>query len=171
MKEKVYEFLEQLKIPYQKFEHPAVFTCRQANLYKSDLDFLDVKNLFLCNKSKSNYYLVILPAEKKTNLKGLQEHLNETRLSFASETDLQTKLGVTAGAVSLFSIINAEQGTVEVLIDNQIIQAKNVGFHSVGFHPNINTETLIFNSSHIPQILNHTKSKWQVLHWEEGINC
>ena len=84
--------------------------------------------------------------------------INETRLSFADENELQQKLGVKRGAVSLLNIINGVDDNIKVLLDKEIFLSKNVGFH-----PNVNTETLIFGSENIKKLLDDFKVKYQIV--------
>ena len=158
MKEKAYAILEELKIPYEKFEHPPLFTCEDAKKHRPNCDFLDVKNLFVRNKNKSNLYLVVIPADKRADLQAIRELLQETKLCFAESELLAEKLKVTQGAVSILCVANLDNSDVTVLIDSQILEAKKVGFH-----PSINTETLVFATSAIPIILNHAKVNWKII--------
>ena len=158
MKEKAYKLLEKLGIEYKKFEHPALFTCEDAKKHRPNCDFLDVKNLFIGNKNKSNLYLVIVPADKRADLKSLQERLGETKLSFADNNLLSERLKVTQGAVSILCVANLDNPNIFVLIDGEVMKSKQVGFH-----PSVNTETLVFDTSAVPSILDHAKVKWQIV--------
>jgi len=158
MKESAYKLLETLEIVYKKFEHPPMFTCEDAKLHRVDCEFIDIKNLFVRNKDKSNLYLFTLPADVRADLKQLQARLGETRLCFADADMLMEKLKVSPGSVSLLNIANLDKPDITVLIDKKIMDSEYIGCH-----PNINTETVVFHCEYIPKILNHVKVKWQII--------
>ena len=150
MQNEVYKLLKQLNIEYIKIQHPPLFTCEDSKKYNLKFDAMVCKTLFLRNSNKSQYYIVILPIEKKIDLKQLQILLGETRLSFSDEENLKEKLGVKSGAVSIFNVINIKENDIVFILDKEILEHK-----SVGFSPNINTETVIFNSVEINKILEY----------------
>ena len=156
MKEKSYALLEKLGVEYKKIEHPPLLTCEDGKLHRAIGDELQVKNLFLQNKNKSNFYLVVLPADKRADLNQIREALMESKLSFAGEAEMESKLRVTRGAVSLLNIASVEKPEVTVIVDNEIFKSEKAGFH-----PSINTETLVFETKEIPKILNFVKAEWK----------
>jgi len=158
MEERVYELFNKLNITYEKVEHPSLFTCADHEKYGVHIGGLECKNLFLRNRNKSNYYLVSLPAEKRTDLKELQEKLQETKLSFGSEEDLMEKLNIKTGAVSLLNIIGVEATEVTFIIDDSLLKSEKVGFH-----PNVNTATLVFSPSEISRILDYYQVKYKFI--------
>jgi Uncharacterized conserved protein len=150
VEEKVYEIFKLLNIEYEKINHPALVTCEDIEKYKVKIDGVDCKNLFIRNKDKSKYYLVCLPVGKRANLKELEEKLNETRLSFGNEEMLYEKLKITKGSVSLLNIIEVEKTDVKFIIDQSLI-----GVKKVGFHPNVNTATILFPATGIDKIMQY----------------
>ena len=135
MKE-IKQYLKELNIGFKTFSHPPLYTCEQAQIYNKDIRGIHCKNLFLKNKKTTNYYLIIIPADEKLNLKEFESLLNE-KLTFANEKELKNILNLTAGAVSPFGLINDKDNKTILIIKKQIW---NSDF--VSFHPNINTETL-----------------------------
>ncbi len=127
--------LDSLGIPYTVHSHPPVFTCEE--LAKYSIPGLSCKNLFLRDQKKRRYFLVILPAAKKTDLVKLGESLGERKLSFVNPETLKEKLGVEPGAVSPFGLLNNSQGDVELWIDREVMEAP-----VLHFHPNRNTASL-----------------------------
>jgi len=157
MKQNAYNLLNELKIKYDKVEHPAIFTCEEGREYRAGLDVTFAKNLFIHDKKKIQYYLVILPSYKQADLYRLRDILESpTRISFGSEEDLMEKLGATKGSVSLLNLSNVEKPDVIVVIDNEFLSKP-----TIGFHPNVNTETVMFSSSEIPKILEHKGAEWK----------
>lgn len=150
MENEVYRLLDKLNIEYTKVEHPPLFTCEDNEKYNIKFDAIVCKNLFIRNSNKSQYYLVALPLEKRVDLKLLQMLLGEKRLSFGNENVLEEKLGIKSGAVSIFNIINLRDKDIILVLDEDILR-----YEKVGFHPNINTATVIFNPKEITKILEH----------------
>jgi len=134
---KVLEVLDGLGIEYTRREHPPVFTVEQAEKHWTDIDGAHCKNLFLRNKKGNRHYLVILLSRKQADLHGLNEKLNEDRLSFGSPDRLKKYLGLEPGSVSPFGLINDVQKEVIVIVDQDLRQEARVNFH-----PNVNTSTV-----------------------------
>ncbi|MFA6422175.1 MAG: prolyl-tRNA synthetase associated domain-containing protein [Candidatus Buchananbacteria bacterium] len=149
----IYQILNDLEIEYQKIDHPAVFTVEEAKKYDTP-GVGHCKNLFLRNKKGDKHYLFVLPSEKRVDFKKLSETLNEDRLSFASDERLQKYLGLTAGSVSPFGIINDENNEVVVVLDQELFNEEKLGFH-----PNINTATLIINSDDLKKFIDKIGNK------------
>lgn len=132
----VESFLQQHQIPYVRHDHPAVFTCEEAEEHCAHIPGLSCKNLFLKDKKGRRYFLLIMPAAKRTDLKAFGEIVGD-RLSFASPDTLREKLGVQPGSVSPFALLNDTDKIVEVYCDREVWEAD-----ITGFHPNDNTATL-----------------------------
>ncbi len=113
--QRVYDFLAGLGIPYDRHEHPPVFTVEQAELHWAGISGAHCKNLFLRNKKGNHHYLVILLGSKKADLRRVEQELGEDRLSFASPERLLRCLGLEAGAVSPFGLINDPNKEVKVV--------------------------------------------------------
>lgn len=134
---KVLETLESLGIRWERFEHPPVFTLEESSRYWKDRGGAHCKNLFIRNYRGHRHYLVIVRGDKKVDLKQLNLSLAEDRLSFASAERLQKFLGLTAGAVSPFGLINDRQKEVRVVVDRDLLAETELNFH-----PNVNTATI-----------------------------
>jgi Ala-tRNA(Pro) deacylase len=134
----VYDALESLGIPFQRFEHPPVFTSEEADVHWRGLPGVRCKNLFLRNKKGDHHYLVVLEISKKADLKQIVKLVNDDRLSFGSPERLMTELGLTPGSVSPFGLLNDADGSVVVLIDEDLR-----GAEGLIFHPNINTASVV----------------------------
>ena len=133
----IYEVLQELDIKYVKHDHPAFFTCEDADKYHIDINGAHVKNLFLRNRSGNTHYLVVIPSEKKVDINYLRKQLEESKLGFASPERLMKHLGLTPGSVSIFGLINNEDKKVKVIIDEDLWKEE-----IICPHPNINTSTL-----------------------------
>lgn len=143
----IYEILRDIGITFEKYEHPAVFTVKEADKYDRS-DGAHSKNLFLRNKKGNTHYLVVLEASKRINLKELEALLSETGLSFASPERLMKYLGLTPGSVSPFGLVNDTNKEVKVIVDNDLLKSKKQGFH-----PNTNTSTLVISTNDFKRFL------------------
>src|SRR5450756_1509316 len=112
----VYAALDALGIPYERHEHPAVFTSEEAALHWGPIQGTQCKNLFLRNKKGDRHYLVVLEISKRADLKEIVKLVGDDRLSFGSPERLMAELGLTPGSVSPFGLINDPDGSVRVLI-------------------------------------------------------
>jgi Ala-tRNA(Pro) deacylase len=144
----IYTILRNLGIEYKEHKHPPVFTVEEAERHSTDIPGGRSKNLFLRNKKSSKYFLVIADTATKIDFEIVAALIGESSVGLASAERLERVLGVKSGAVSPFSIINDDIKQVRVLVDNQLFQ-----FKELGFHPNVNTETLIINASDFRKFL------------------
>lgn len=135
--QKIYDTLNQLNIPYQEHNHPAVFTSAEAAKYYDTIPGAHVKNLFLRNRKGDKHYLAVVLDDKHVNLKQLEQRLNEKQLSFGSAERLQRFLNVTPGSVSALGLVFDTQHEVCVLLDHDCMR-----YDSINLHPNNNTKTL-----------------------------
>lgn len=151
-------FLQSHDIAYILHEHPAVFTCEEAEKYCSHISGLACKNLFLKSKKNDRYFLVILPAKKRADMKRICELVQEKGITFASPDLLLEKLGVEPGSVSIFSLLNDQGKNVEVYIDQDVHSAK-----SLTFHPNRNTASIELTGPMFHHFLEKIENKIQVI--------
>jgi Ala-tRNA(Pro) deacylase len=131
-------FLDANTFVYQRIEHPAVFTCAEAELHRPDAPAVSTKNLFLCDKKARRFFLAVTACEKTVKLDSLAKQLGVPSVRFASEENLMRLLGVTRGAVTMMGLANDVEHIVELWIDAEIWQSEY--FLS---HPLVNTATLI----------------------------
>jgi len=134
----VYDALERLGIPYVVHGHPPVFTVEEALAHWAGIEATHCKNLFLRNKKGTRHYLVVAEHSKPVRLDALVQQLGDDRLSFGSPDRLQRYLGLTPGSVSPFGILNDVRKEVVVVVDSDLRGAPRVGFH-----PNVNTATVV----------------------------
>src|SRR5580765_2399628 len=130
--------LEQLGIPFDRYEHPPIATGDEGLEHWEGIDAVHCKNLFLRNQKGTRHYLVILPVSKRADLRAVADQIGDGKLSFASPERLLTHLGVTPGSVSPFGLIHDKAHAVRVVLDRDLKAAQRVSFH-----PNINTRTLV----------------------------
>ena len=95
------------------------------------------KNLFLCNRQKTNFYLLMMPGDKPFKTKELSSQINSARLSFASPEDMERLLDITPGSVSIMGLMNDKENAVQLLVDEDVLKGEYLGCH-----PCINTSSL-----------------------------
>jgi len=154
MTKDLFLILADLSIGYKKYDHEAVFTVDEAKKIRLDFSGAETKNLFLKNRNTSQYYLVVMLADRKADLKKLASQLSESKFSFASPDELKKILDLTPGSVSPFGLINDCNHKTIVVIDQAIFD-----FDNVGFHPNINTATLVISTADFKKFLAATENK------------
>lgn len=137
-------FLDANGFEYQRIEHPAVFTCAEAELHRPSLPAVSTKNLFLCDKKARRFFLVVTACEKTVKLDELSIQLDVAHLRFGSEENLLRLLGLTRGAVTMMGLINDTEHQVELWVDADIWQ----GEHFLS-HPLVNTATLVLAKSEL----------------------
>ena len=136
---RVYDLLDKLGIAYQRVDHEATMTmeaCEEVDRILGD-DTTICKNLFLCNRQETNFYLLLMPGDKPFKTKDLSAQINSARLSFAKPEYMEKYLDITPGSVSVMGLMNDHDKKVQLLIDEDVM--KNPYF---GCHPCINTSSL-----------------------------
>lgn len=154
----IYSFLDSHGISYQRFDHPAVFTCEQANELRMPIPGKDTKNLFLRDEKGKRHFLVTVGHEKQVDIKTLKKVFDVQKLSFASPDRLKTYLGVDPGSVTLLGLVNDAAHAVEVFIDEAVWSA-----NAVCCHPLVNTATLCISHEGIEKFLRATGHEWRVV--------
>lgn len=137
MRQKVFDILKSMNIPYEVTDHPAVYTMEEMEELNIDGKNEVVKNLFIRDDKKKRYFLIVLQKNKRADLKEMRKKLNSRPLSFASEKCLYKLMGLNKGAVSPFGVLNDCDCTVEVVLDKDILASERIGVH-----PNDNMATV-----------------------------
>ena len=137
---RVYDFLDSLGISYQRVDHEALMTIDACKDVEQILNAAICKNLFLCNRQETDFYLLLLPGDKKFKTKEVSSQLGVARLSFANEKYMEEFLDITPGSVSVLGLMNDRENHVQLLIDEDLLKEPDIGCH-----PCINTSTLKIN--------------------------
>ena len=134
---RVYDLLDSLGIEYVRTDHEQTDTMEACNEIDAILQVTICKNLFLCNRQKTNFYLLMMPGDKPFKTKELSSQINSARLSFASPEDMERLLDITPGSVSIMGLMNDKENAVQLLVDEDVLQGEYLGCH-----PCINTSSL-----------------------------
>ncbi|HEX4069165.1 MAG TPA: prolyl-tRNA synthetase associated domain-containing protein [Candidatus Babeliales bacterium] len=153
----IYAFLDTNNIPYERFDHPAAFTCEQADALCPTMPGASIKNLFLYDKRSDQHFLVVVGKEKQVDLKQLKFILDVSNLSFASPERLKKYLGVEPGSVTVLGLINDTTHAVKVIFDS------NLKDKTLQCHPLVNTATLAIPFEGITKFLYITGHEYQFL--------
>lgn len=132
-----YDLLDSLGISYQRIDHEAMPTIEACHDVDSRLGIHICKNLFLCNTQKTNFYLLMMPGEKKFQTKIVSKQLGVARLSFAPEEYMSELLDITPGSVSVMGLMNDSEHKVQLLMDRDLLKEEYLGCH-----PCINTSSI-----------------------------
>jgi Ala-tRNA(Pro) deacylase len=134
---RVYDLLDKLEIDYIRTDHERTDTMEECNEIDKVLEVLICKNLFLCNRQKTNFYLLMMPGDKPFKTKELSSQINSARLSFASAKDMEKYLDIHPGAVSIMGLMNDHDNAVQLLVDEDVLKGEYFGCH-----PCVNTSSL-----------------------------
>lgn len=126
---KVYDLLDELEIEYERTDHEEANTMEACNEIDRILGTLICKNLFLCNRQKTQFYLLMMPGDKPFKTKDISKQINSARLSFASPEDMEKYLNIKPGAVSIMGLMNDTENQVQLLIDKPVIEKEYLGCH------------------------------------------
>ena len=126
---RVYSYLDALQIPYYRVDHKAANTMEACAEIDAVLDVEICKNLFLCNRQKTTFYLLLMPANKPFKTKELSVQIKSARLSFADATDMERYLDLLPGSVSVLGLMNDTEHAVTLLIDRDLCDAEYIGCH------------------------------------------
>ena len=138
---RTYDFLDKLEIPYQRTDHERADTMEACNAIDAILNVVICKNLFLCNRQKTNFYLLIMPGDKPFKTKELSGQLGISRLSFGEPEYMEKYLDLLPGSVSVLGLMNDHDHKVRLLIDEDVLEEDQFGCH-----PCVNTSSIRFST-------------------------
>jgi Ala-tRNA(Pro) deacylase len=134
---RVYDLLDSLGVEYERIDHDPAMTMEICEQIDASLGALICKNLFLCNRQQTDFYLLMMPADKPFKTKDLSAQIGSSRLSFATAEFMEQFLDITPGSVSVMGLMNDKDKRVRLLIDADVLKEEYVGCH-----PCINTSSL-----------------------------
>ena len=139
---RVYECLARLDIPFTRVDHEAAFTMEDCVAIGEALDVSICKNLLLCNRQCTDFYLLMLPGDKHFKTSVLSKEIGSSRLSFAAPEYMEKFLDITPGSVSVLGLMNDRENHVQLLMDEDVLKGEYIGCH-----PCINTSSLRFRTA------------------------
>lgn len=140
----VYDLLEQLNIPYVRLDHDVTASIEDCHEVDKLLGINICKNLFLCNSQRTNFYLLLMPGDKKFVTKDISKQIGSARLSFGEAQYMEEFLNITPGSVSIMGLMSDREHKVRLLIDSDVLKDEYLGCH-----PCINTSSLKLKMSDV----------------------
>ena len=134
---RTYDFLDSIGIHYERVDHEPAMTIEACEEVDKILGAVICKNLFLCNRQETDFYLLLMPGDKKFKTKDLSAQINSSRLSFAKPEYMEQFLDITPGSASILGLMNDRDNRVQLLIDEDVLKGEYIGCH-----PCINTSSL-----------------------------
>lgn len=145
---RVYDLLDRLGLEYQRIDHEPAMTMEICAALDEALGAPICKNLMLCNRQNTAFYLLLMPGDKPFKTKDLSAQIGSARLSFAAAEYMEAYLDITPGSLSVLGLMNDVEGHVQLLIDEDVL-----GSDCIGFHPCINTSTLRLKTADVMEKL------------------
>lgn len=134
-----YDLLDRLGVEYERIDHEPAMTMEDCKEVDQLLEAVICKNLFLCNRQKTAFYLLMIPDTKVFHTKDLSAQIGSARLSFAKPEYMEEFLDITPGSVSVMGLMNDKEHRVQLLIDEDVLDGEYIGCH-----PCINTSSIRF---------------------------
>ena len=132
-----YELLDSLGVEYERIDHEPAMTMEICEEIDKTLGATICKNLFLCNRQQTDFYLLMMPGDKPFKTKDLSAQIGSSRLSFATPEHMEKYLDITPGSVSVLGLMNDKDNAVRLLVDEDVLTGEYIGCH-----PCINTSSL-----------------------------
>ncbi|MCY7040228.1 prolyl-tRNA synthetase associated domain-containing protein [Streptococcus sanguinis] len=150
--------LNELGITFDVVEHPPAFTTEQADSYIEGMEGVRTKSMFLTNRKKTQYYLLIMDDKKRLDMDDFKVQVGADRIRMASLDSLVEKMNLPAGTVSPFGLLNNEEKDIQVYFDKEIINEERMSFH-----PNTNEKTIFVSTTDLFKFLQDLGYSYQVL--------
>ena len=132
-----YDLLDRLGVEYQRIDHEAAMTMEACAAIDEALNAVICKNLLLCNRQCTVFYLLMMPGDKNFKTSILSKEIGSSRLSFAAPEYMEKFLDITPGSLSVLGLMNDKENQVQLLIDEDVLKGAYFGCH-----PCINTSSL-----------------------------
>jgi Ala-tRNA(Pro) deacylase len=156
---RTYDFLDRLNIEYERAEHEPAETMEACLAVDAALGTKMCKNLFLCNRQGTAFYMLLMPGDKPFRTKELSAQIGSARLSFATPENMEKYLDIHPGAVSVMGLMNDTEREVTLLIDEDLLRDD-----FIGCHPCVNTASLKIRTKDILEVfLPATKHSYQTV--------
>ena len=133
----IYDRLEELSIPYIRVDHDRADTIEFCHQVEQVLGSKICKNLFLCNRQQTDFYLLMMPGDKPFKTKFLSSQLGCSRLSFADSGHMRDYLSTIPGSVSALELLFDTDRRVQLVIDRDLLDDE-----FISGHPGISTSTI-----------------------------
>jgi len=140
--QRVYELLDRLGLQYERVDHAPAMTMEACAEIDQVLGAAMCKNLLLCNRQCTDFYLLLMPGDKPFKTKELSAQIGTARLSFADGSYMEQFLDITPGSLSVLGLMNDKENRVRLLIDKDVLTGEYIGVH-----PCVDTASLKLKTS------------------------
>ena len=141
---RAYDLLDALGMEYARADHEAAMTMEACLAVDAAMGVDMCKNLLLCNRQQTDFYLLLMPGNKPFKTKDLSAQIGSSRLSFASGEQMEQLLDITPGSLTLLGLMNDREKRVRLLIDGDVLQTE-----FFGCHPCINTSSVTMKTADV----------------------
>lgn len=142
--------LKELEIDFKIVDHPPATTTKLADKFIEGHEGVRTKSMFLTDRKKKNFYLVILDDYKRLDMDRFKDIVGEKKVKMASENSLMEKMKLPAGTVSPFGLLNNEDHDIKFFMDKEIVDEE-----IMTFHPNTNDKTLFLKTKDLFKYLDN----------------
>ena len=156
--QQVKDKLEELEIDFEVVEHPPAFTTEQADSYIEGLEGVRTKSMFLTNKKKTQYYLLIMDDQRPLDMDDFREQVGANRIRMPSAESLAEKMQLPPGTVSPFGLLNNDEKDILVYFDKDIVSEE-----IMTFHPNTNEKTIFIKTQDLFRFLESISFNYEIL--------
>ncbi|MBO6417467.1 prolyl-tRNA synthetase associated domain-containing protein [Enterococcus gallinarum] len=139
-------------------DHPPELTTEEADSFIEGIEGVRTKSMFLTNKKKMAYYLLIMDDQKRLDMNKLKEITGEKKIKLASKESLMEKMKLPAGVVSIFGLLNNDEKDIHVYFDKEITKESRMSFH-----PNVNTKTIFLDTNDIFKFLDNIDYNYSII--------
>ncbi len=146
--EAVYDFLDSTGVNYERTDHAAAMTMEDCVSIGNILGIEICKNLFLCNRQKTNFYLLLMPGDKEFRTKDLSAQIGSARLSFADSETMQKLISSQPGSASILGLLFDKENKIRLLIDGDVLEKEYFGCH-----PCKNTTSIRIRTSDLTDVI------------------
>ena len=145
---RVYDLLDRLNIDYQRIDHEPTMTMEACAAVDRVLDAVICKNLLLCNRQQTDFYLLMIVGDKHFKTSLLSKQIGSSRLSFASGEHMAALLDIAPGSLSVLGLMNDREHRVQLLIDRDVLEGE-----FFGCHPCVNTSSLRLRTRDLTEVI------------------
>ena len=145
---RTYDYLDKLGILYDRVDHAPALTMEDCVAIDEALGAPMCKNLFLCNRQQTDFYLLLMPGDKPFRTKELSAQIGTARLSFANEEKMLEYLDIYPGSVSPLGLMNDKNNMVNLLIDSDVLKMEKISVH-----PCVNTATVVIDVKDLIEVI------------------
>ena len=143
-----YDFLDALGVKYSRVDHAPAMTMEDCVVIDKALGVSMCKNLFLCNRQQTEFYLLLMPGDKPFRTKDLSAQLGTARLSFGAPEKMEELLHTAPGSASVLGLMHDTKSLVQLIVDREVLAGE-----WIGCHPLVNTSSLRISVKDLVEVI------------------